>query len=72
MKRITASLACFLFLNVSRAETDPKTPPEPNQAQPALSHYCAREGETIEARIERLETALRLARAELKVNRRRK
>ncbi len=35
------------------------------------SKYCAREGEEIHERIERLETALRLARAELVVNRKR-
>lgn len=37
----------------------------------AESHYCARDGETLEERIQRLETALRLAKAERAVNRKR-
>ncbi len=62
------ALAAFCLLACPAAADEPATPPVPaNEA----SRYCARDGESAEARIERLEVALRLAKAERAVNRRR-
>lgn len=53
-------VALLVVLGTAQAE-------EPAPA-PAESRYCARDGESIEQRIERLEVALRLAKAEKRVN----
>ena len=69
-----AGVACaaFLMLASPAARAEEPARQDAANAQPeAMSKYCARADETIEARIERLETALRLARAELVVNRKR-
>ena len=77
---IETFVAAFLLHYMAPARSDNETPLKTQQAKPIIvdrgslmdppiSRYCARDGELIEDRIARLETALRLARAELKVNR---
>jgi hypothetical protein len=64
--RLTLAL-CAAFCLLSRPATAAEPPATQNAVQEA-SRYCARDGETTEERIERLETALRLARQEARVN----
>ncbi len=49
----------------------PVIAPRPSLLDPAENRYCVKAGEDIYSRIERLETALRLAKSELAVNRKR-
>lgn len=53
-------VALLLSLGAAHAEEAPAAPVE--------SRYCARDGESIDQRIERLEVAIRLAKAERAVN----
>ncbi len=52
--------------------SEPVIAPLENKLEPVESRYCARAGESLEDRIDRLETALRMAKAELIVNRRKR
>jgi hypothetical protein len=71
---VRAVLLAVAFLVLScriSSATESDAPTSPPVA-PAESHYCARAGESAEQRVERLEVALRLARAEVRVNSKRK
>jgi hypothetical protein len=73
------AIALWLFASTRTAGADETPRVDPPSAPPVVaksattaeSKYCSRTGEAIEDRIARLETALRLARAEAAVNRKR-
>jgi hypothetical protein len=67
---LAGTFATAFFLLGSTATADETAKPA-SAAPIAESKYCARADEAIEDRIARLEVALRLARAELVVNRKR-
>ena len=81
---LLAILTTFVWLGVAHCGESPKTQQRaaneavalPNLLDPEPCHAWvsdgAVEGESLDARIDRLETALRLAKAERVVNRRRK
>jgi hypothetical protein len=61
--------ALFVWTRVALGDEGKSSAGAPSGALGAMSRYCAREGETIDQRIARLEVALRLAKAERRVNR---
>ncbi len=68
---LRAIAVCGLVCAIACPATADEAPAAPVPANEA-SRYCARDGESAEARIERLEVALRLAKAERAVNRKRR
>ncbi len=64
--------ASVLIAHAQDGGTKPPVKPLPSLLDDVESRYCARRGEDLMERIARLEVALRLAKAELAVNRRKR